>query len=246
MPDESEEAGTEADTEVDTESNTEAEDDPEPASKKAKTSKKTAKKTPKKSKEKKKERQWKKEDISYPKLPTFTHPAPDELRIVWEYFEQMFPVDIIEDIVYQTNLYARQRNVNTKFSIDKHELMVFIENVIYRGVINLPSIEDYWAEDTRVMQVAEFMSSKRFRTIRSFLHFNNNENFVAGTTTDRFFKIRPLIASITEQFLKVKETPTQSIDEVMVAYKGTRTGNLMQYICTKPDKWGLKLFCRVV
>ena len=42
----------------------------------------------------------------------------------------------------------------------------------------------------------------------------------------------------------MKETPTQSIDEVMVAYKGTRAGNLRQYIQTKPDKWGYKMFCR--
>ena len=30
----------------------------------------------------------------------------------------------------------------------------------------------------------------------------------------------------------------------MVPYKGTRAGNLRQYIQTKPDKWGYKLFCR--
>ena len=107
----------------------------------------------------------------------------------------MFPVEIVEDIVYQTNLYARQKNVNTKFSIDKHELMVFIGIVLYMGVCHLPSIDDYWATNTRCMQVADYMNSKRFRTIRGLLHFNNNDN-VAGTT-DRFFKIRPLIASIT-------------------------------------------------
>ncbi|CAM4458235.1 unnamed protein product [Leuciscus chuanchicus] len=34
------------------------------------------------------------------------------------------------------------------------------------------------------------------------------------------------------------------LDEVMVAYKGTRAGSLRQYIANKPDKWGFKLFCR--
>ena len=92
------------------------------------------------------------------------------------------------------------------------------------------------------MQVADYMNSKRFHLIRSLLHFNNNDN-VAGMT-DRFFKIRPLIDSITQQFFRVEATPTQSIDEVMIAYKGTRAGNLRQYIATKPDKWGLKFFCR--
>lgn len=42
----------------------------------------------------------------------------------------------------------------------------------------------------------------------------------------------------------IPATTEQSIDEVMVAYKGTRAGNLRQYIKTKPDKWGYKLFCR--
>ena len=154
----------------------------------------------------------------------------------------MFTTALLEDIVYQTNLYARQKNVNTTFQIDMHELMVFIGIVLYMGVSILPSIEDYWGTYTRVVQVADSMSSKRFRLIRSLLHFNNNENLQG--TTDRFFKIRPLYAAMTRQFLKVKETPMQSIDEVMVSYKGTRAGNLRQYIQTKPDKWGYKLFCR--
>lgn len=188
------------------------------------------------------QRKWKKEDISYPPLPDFTHSAPDALRSPSEYFQDMFPMNLVDDIVYQTNLYARQKNINTTFQTDRHELMMFIGIVLYMGVCILPSIEDYWGRFTRVVQVANVMSSKRFRLIRSMLHFNNNEN-IHGTT-DRFFKVRPLYASLTRQFLKVKATPTQSIDEVMVSYKGTRAGTLRQYIQTKPDKWGYKLFCR--
>ncbi|KAK3885604.1 hypothetical protein Pcinc_010195 [Petrolisthes cinctipes] len=59
------------------------------------------------------------------------------------------------------------------------------------------------------------MSSKRFKQIRALLHFNNNEN--AKSSTDRFYKVRPLFSGITKQFLQVKTTPTQSIDEVMGA-----------------------------
>lgn len=198
-----------------------------------------------KSKRPKKEqppRKWKKEDVSNPPLPQFNHPAPHALRAPIEYFQDLFTTDYLDDMVYQTNLYARQKNVNSPFQIDRHEMMVFIGIILYMGVCILPSIEDYWAMQTRVVQVAESMSSKRFKLIRSLLHFNNNEN-IRGTT-DRFFKVRPLFAAITRQFLKVKETPTQSIDEVMVSYKGTRAGTLRQYIQTKPDKWGFKLFCR--
>ena len=205
--------------------------DPRPPSKKAKRSQKEVP-----------QRAWRKEDINNPPLPQFVHPAPHALRSPFEYFQDMFTTALLEDIVYQTNLYARQKNVNTTFQIDMHELMVFIGIVLYMGVSILPSIEDYWGTFTRVVQVAECMSSKRFRLIRSLIHFNNNDNLPG--TTDRFFKIRPLFASLTRQFLQVKETPTQSIDEVMVSYKGTRAGNLRQYIQTKPDKWGYKMFCR--
>ena len=187
-------------------------------------------------------REWKKEDISHEPLPQFHHRATEFLRSPIEYFQEMFPVALVEDIVFQTNLYARQKNVNTTFSITLHEMMVFIGIVLYMGICVLPCIEDYWGTYTRVPQVAEAMSSKRFRLIRSLLHFNNNEN--ARGNTDRFFKVRPLFSAVTRQFLKVPETPTQSVDEVMVSYKGTRAGTLRQYIQTKPDKWGYKLFCR--
>ncbi|MCL4124286.1 UNVERIFIED_CONTAM: hypothetical protein GTU68_017636 [Idotea baltica] len=188
------------------------------------------------------QRTWKKEDISYPPLPDFTHSAPDAIRSPFEYFQDMFPMTLVEDIVHQTNLYARLKNINTPFQMEEHELMVFIGIVLYMGVCTLPSIEDYWGTLTRVTQVADAMSSKRFRLIRSILHFNNNEN-IHGTA-DRFFKVRPLYDSLTRQFLKVKETPTHSIDEVMVAYKGTRAGTLRRSIPTGQDKCGFKLFCR--
>ena len=208
-------------------------DDPAPPAKKKRKSQKQAEKT----------RKWdKKKDISIDPLPPYVHPNPLCIRSPMEYFQDMFTVDLLEDIVYQTNLYACQRNVNTHFHTDKHEVMVFIGIVLYMGVLQLPAIDDYWSTFTRVTQVADAMSSKRFRLLRSMLHFNNNES--CASSTDRFFKIRPVFNSLVRQFLKVKPTPTQSVDEVMVAYKGTRAGNLRQYIKTKPDKWGYKLFCR--
>ena len=188
-------------------------------------------------------RVWKiDQDINYDPLPPFQNPPIDRLREPSEYFLDMFSPDLIEDIVYQTNLYVRQKDVSSTFQIDRHEFVVFLGIIIYMGVCDLPAIEDYWAAMTKVPNVSECMSAKRFRLIRSVLHFNNNEH--ARASTDRFYKIRPVFNALTKQFQKIKETPTQSVDEVMVAYKGTRAGNLRQYIQNKPDKWGFKLFCR--
>lgn len=78
--------------------------------------------------------------------------------------------------MYQTDLYAQQKDVNMNFTTDKHELQVFIGNVICMDVCSLPSIEDYRCTFTRVPQVADVTSSKCFRLIRSLLHFRNNEH----------------------------------------------------------------------
>lgn len=46
------------------------------------------------------------------------------------------------------------------------------------------------------------------------------------------------------QCLLILSTYQHSVDDVMVAYKGTRAGFLHQYIANKSDSWGFKLFCR--
>lgn len=93
---------------------------------------------------------------------------------------------------------------------------------------------------TRLTQVANLMSSKRFRLMKRLVHFNDNTQ-IPGTV-DRFFKIRSLFCFLNTAFRSEPQRPKQSVDEVMIAYK--TAGNLRQYIKNKPDKWGFKLFAR--
>nr|XP_033952326.1 piggyBac transposable element-derived protein 3-like [Pseudochaenichthys georgianus] len=120
--------------------------------------------------------------------------------------------------------------------------MTFLSILMYMGISELPSVEDYWAMETRIPQVANLMSSKRFRLLKRVVHFNDNTELPGSI--DRFFKIRPLFIFLNSAFRREPQTPKQSVDEVMVAYKGKTAGNLRQYIKTKPDKWGFKLFSR--
>ena len=64
------------------------------------------------------------------------------------------------------------------------------------------------------------------------------------TRIEQVYKIRPVMQSITEQFLKIPGTPEQSVEEVIVSCKGIRAGTLRQCLPSKQDKWGYKLFCR--
>uniref|UniRef100_A0A672GPT1 PiggyBac transposable element-derived protein domain-containing protein n=1 Tax=Salarias fasciatus TaxID=181472 RepID=A0A672GPT1_SALFA len=149
------------------------------------------------------------------------HSPPDFVGTPFEYFSRYFSPEVIKHITYQTNLYATQKDVNTTFTTTEDEMLNFLAILIYMGIAELPSIDDYWAMDTRVPQVANLMSSKRFRLMRRLVHFNDNTQ-IPGTV-DRFFKIRPLFSFLNTVFRKEPQTPKQSVDEVMVAYKG-KTG----------------------
>lgn len=49
------------------------------------------------------DRTWK-EGISHPHPLDLNHPLPDSLHSPFEYFQEMFTVALLEDIVFQTNL----------------------------------------------------------------------------------------------------------------------------------------------
>jgi len=90
----------------------------------------------------------------------------------------------------------------------------------------LPSIDDYWAMETRVPQVANLMSnlksrisfginkvifysilSNRFRLMKRLVHFNDNTQI--PDTIDRFFKIWPLFNHLNTAFRSDPQTPKQ-------------------------------------
>nr|XP_053647228.1 piggyBac transposable element-derived protein 2-like isoform X4 [Cherax quadricarinatus] len=184
---------------------------------------------------------WTRIDIQNDPLPEYQHEQPLAVRCPYEYFTDFFTQDMIDNITYQTNLYAKQKNIHTTFATVSEEITRFIGILLFMGINSYPAIEDYWATAFRISHVAEVMGSKRFRLLRRTIHFNDNTQ---KKDNDRFHKIRPLYTALTNACLKVPATPKQSVDEVVVAFKGKTAGNLRQYIKTKPDKWGFKLFCR--
>nr|XP_053633709.1 piggyBac transposable element-derived protein 4-like isoform X1 [Cherax quadricarinatus] len=147
---------------------------------------------------------------------------------------------MIDNITYQTNLCAKQKNTLSIFVTDSEEIMWFIGILLFMGINSYPAMEDYWATTFRIPQVTEVMGSKRFRLLRRTINFHDSTQ----KENDRFHKIKPLYTALTNACLKVPATPKQSVNEVMVAFKGKTAGSLRQYIITNPDKWGLKLFCR--
>ncbi|KAL1250768.1 hypothetical protein QQF64_018564 [Cirrhinus molitorella] len=118
-----------------------------------------------------------------------TFPPLNYIETPYNYFSRYFSPQVIKHITYQTNLNATQKDINTTFTTTEEEMRNFVAILLYMGISELPSIDDYWVMETRV-QVANLMSSKRFRLMRSLVHFNDNTQ-IPGTTDRQDIKNKP-------------------------------------------------------
>ncbi|KAG5899982.1 hypothetical protein JTB14_034551 [Gonioctena quinquepunctata] len=127
-------------------------------------------------------------------------PTPEYQRYSWEevYFaECTTPSDVfvkllgkaVQNIIFQTNLYATQRN--QRVIVTEEDILSFIGINFFMGYHILPNVESYWstAEDLKVELVAKTMSRYRFQSILSNLHLNDN-SIIPNNNTDKLYKVR--------------------------------------------------------
>ena len=86
---------------------------------------------------------------------------------------------------------------------------------------DLPAMDDYWNVQMKYDLVANEMSSKRLKLLKRHIHFadNNSERQNEG----KFWKVRPLFEMFRNQCKKDEGSSFQSVDEVMLHYKGNIT-----------------------
>ena len=95
----------------------------------------------------------------------------------------------------------------------------------------------------RCSDMADVMSRNKFETLLRHLHFVNNLGVTDETKkSTKLWKLKPWLSSLRENFLKVSPEGFQSVDEIMVPFKGK--SSLRQYMPAKPHKWGFKLWGR--
>lgn len=56
--------------------------------------------------------------------------------------------------------------------------------------------------------------------------------------------MRPLLERVRENCLKIEPERRNSVDEMMVPYKGNKAGSRRQYLKSNLKKWGFKIFAR--
>jgi len=158
--------------------------------------------------------------------------------------------DLIDLIVEETNKNAQKflsKNRLTKSSrfskwipTDQHEIKNFFGLMIWMGLVQMPTLEDYWSTSIRYKNnVAQnTMSRNRFELILRFFHFSDNEK---APNDDRIYKVRDLIYKLIDNFQKVLEPEEYlAVDETMVPFRGRLI--FRQYIPGKAHKYGVKLF----
>ena len=84
------------------------------------------------------------------------------------------------------------------------------------------------------------MTRNRFAQILSNLHINDNAS-VPENNKDKLYKLRPLIAALNENFMKLFSVSKKvSVDESMIRFKGH--SSIKQYNPMKPIKRGYKMW----
>lgn len=165
------------------------------------------------------------------------------------YFFNLFVSDkIIDDICFQTNLYAEQeyQKTNKRYTrTSVKEIKVFIGLNMLMGIKPMPSYRDYWSQsdDLRDHYISKFMPVNRFGWLLSHVHLNDNSMMPkkGEPNYNKLYKVRPFLDEIKNNFKKYYE-PTRNIaiDESMIKYKGRST--LKQYMPKKPIKRGFKIW----
>ena len=159
--------------------------------------------------------------------------------------------DLLEQIVNETNLYARQKLADSPALLAKFkpvtltEIKAFIAINIIMGMVRLPSVNSYWSSDEYFGNVGikKVMPRNRFQEIGNFLHFHDSSLEVAHGNPghDKLFKVRPVLTYVRSNF-ETNFSPTKNIavDEGMVAFRARLS--FRQYMPAKPAKYGIKVW----
>ena len=185
---------------------------------------------------------WSEEHPARKNAPMFPEANTTKYRdfTPMELFELFFDEDIVNEMVEQSNLYARQKNV-FESSVNSDEMRLFLSILIVTGYAPKPSRRSHWQNrpDFRneAIYIYNAMRRNRFEYIMKCLHFKNNADL---NLDDKYSKLRPLISHLQKKFM-LHFIPSQNMshDEAMIEYFGKHS--CKQAIWTRPICFSYKV-----
>ncbi|CAF4167125.1 unnamed protein product, partial [Rotaria sordida] len=158
-----------------------------------------------------------------------------------DFFRLYFTPELVSYIVNQSNLYRIQNNKTKQSPMTETDFNLLMGFLFYSSVVPLPNKRDYWSSFSRQPMVADVITRDRIMSLLSILHFHDN-----SIEKNKFEKFDPLLKYFNERCkLIVVPEKNLSIDEQMIAYKGTTAPtSFRQYMPKKPTKRGFKVWTR--
>jgi len=170
------------------------------------------------------------------------------------YFELFFDDPLIDMIVQQTNLYAKQfldfnrstlkKRSRSKEWIDtnKEEMKVYLGLLLLQGIVQKP-VTNLFFSKKKSIETPFFrttMKRERFLLFSKFIYFNDNESN-QGDLPAKLFKLWPILEYLKSKFASVY-LPEQdvSVDESLMLWK--RRLCWKQYIPMKRARYGIKSY----
>lgn len=157
-------------------------------------------------------------------------------------FELMFDSEMTETVIFETNRYGKK--LTSWRELNKEELYTFYGLCILRGLYRAKgeSLSELWSVVHGRQIFRNTMSLSRFREIQRCLRFDNPETRAARLRTDKLAAVRLILDGFTANSKRcfVPGEHGVTVDEQLYPYRGRC--RFIQYIPTKPSKYGLKFW----
>lgn len=187
-------------------------------------------------------------------------PAPEtdlgpNLLSSLSYLRLFLTTAMIQYLVFQTNLYAQQKDgISLGLTAKDLEIFLGMEIVVFcfvyahyyyliytglyyrMGLVSMRSVRMYWEGSTRMAFVANVMGRDRFLKIKRYLHLVDNESITPQEKAEnRLWKLGTWVDQLNTRFETYLPTEFLSVDEIMVGFRG-KTSPVQQYCKKKPTK----------
>ena len=122
------------------------------------------------------------------------------------YFLAFFTMNMVNELVAQTNLYHDQKylDVNDNFiPVFAEEIQAYIGVVKAMGLYKLPKIDDYWRINgiSHMPWFPSIFSRERFRAVRRYFHLRDNTKRPEKEHKDyKLYQVYPLLSCLTKTF----------------------------------------------
>ena len=158
-----------------------------------------------------------------------------------DFFRLYFTSEFATYIVDQSNLYRTQTNKSQQAPMSADDRNCLLGFLFYSSAVPLPNKRDYWPSFSRQPVIADVITRDRIMYLLSILLFYDN-----AIEKHKFEKIEPILKYFNQQSKVIVEPEKNlSIDEQMIAYKGTTVPtSFLQYMPSKPTKRGFKVWTR--